>query len=616
MTSKKTKTNESFRYTPTTKLPALSHIKTEWDLEALYYKDENDPKIEADLKAAEKAFITFAKKWRKRPFTTEVSDLVTSLTEFETLTGMPEISRPGRYFSFRSTLNTNDTVAEKQLALIARRLRKASDHILFFTLALGKISKQEQRNFLRHKDLEHFNYYLKRLFLGARYHLSEAEEKIISLKGRQSYTLWVDMVEKIISNRTVTYRGKKIHLPEALETINILKSDEKPKLWKLIIDQMEQIGEVAEHEFNAFVTDVRTEDELRGYQKPYSATALNYEDSEMSIESLVKAVSTNGFQLSQKFYKLKALYQGVSTIDYSQKYDSIGKPPQISFAKSVEICRDVFYGLKTEYGQIFDQLLSCGQIDAFPKQGKHGGAFMSGEVNQPTQVMLNHLNNFTSLETMAHEMGHAIHTMRSKTQTPLYEGHSIVTAETASTLFENLVFDAVYAQASEAEQIVLLHDRITHDISTIERQIAFFNAELEIHTTIYQKGAMTNDELRGVMQRHLTSYLGSAVKVTPRDGFSYVYISHLRYGFYVYTYSFGLLMSTSMAKHYKDDHRYIEKIDQFLSLGSAAKVSDIFSAIGIKTTETDTFTEALKHQAADIATFGRFVKKQNRKASS
>src|SRR5690606_15186052 len=147
-----------------------------------------------------------------------------------------------------------------------------------------------------------------------------------------------------------------------------------------------------------------------------------------------------------------------------------------------------FYGVKTEYGKIFDSMLERGQIDAFPRTGKQGGAFMSNETAHPTHVFLNHVSNFKSLETLAHEMGHAIHAHRSAQNTPLYDGHSIVTAETASTLFENLVFDAVYSQTSDKDKMILLHDRIARDISTIERQIAFFNAELEIHQTIHQKG--------------------------------------------------------------------------------------------------------------------------------
>ena len=235
---------------------------------------------------------------------------------------------------------------------------------------------------------------------------------------------------------------------------------------------------------------------------------------------------------------------------------------------------------------------------------------MSEEIGHPVHVFLNHVPNFKSLETLAHEMGHAIHAHRSAVNSPFYQSFSIVTAETASTLFENLVFDAVYNQASEKDKAILLHDRITRDISTIERQIAFFNAELEMHDTIHAHGSMQNHEFAACMEKHLKSYLGPSVRVTKEDGNSYVYVSHLRYGFYVYSYAFGLLMSTLMSQKYKEDKSYIEKIDKFLSAGSSDTVVNIFKSIGIDTTKEDTFLKALDNHAADIIAFEKMVNKR------
>ncbi len=487
-------------------------------------------------------------------------------------------------------------------------MRKLSDDLVFFTLTLGKVPKKKQKDLLNDKLLSHFRYYLERVFLGAQHDLTEEEEKIINLKSRQSSSMWANMVEKIIANRTITFKGKEVPIAEALELMDKLNQNDKKKTWSNILREMEQIGEVSEHEFNALIMDVRTEDELRGYKKPYSATALSYEDTEESIENLVSVVSTKGFALSKKFYKLKAKYHGVDSLHYTQKYDTIGKDLVIPFEQAVEICRDVFYGLKDEYGKVFDRMLENGQIDVYPKAGKRGGAFMSSAVCHPTHVFLNQVDSFKSLETLAHEMGHAIHSERSKKQSAFYEGHSITTAETASTLFENLLFDAVYEQASDSQKPTLLHDRITRDIATIQRQIAFFNAELEIHNTIYSQGSMTNEELAKCMYTHLKAYLGPAIELTEKDGYSYVYIPHLRYGFYVYTYAFGILMSTVMANHYKEDKSYIKEIDTFLCAGESDNVPNIFKSIGINTSKKQTFVDALKNHENDIKEFEMFTK--------
>lgn len=598
MPSKKPQ-KKSFNYIPTTVLPKIS-IQENWDLKNQYYTGDNDPQIEIDIKAAETAYLAFAKKWRSKPFTSDIKTLAAVLKDSEKMAGNPAFSRPMRYYHLRTALNTGDLAAEKQISLISRRLRKAADATLFFALELGKVDKKSQAKFLKEPTLKPYKYYLERLFAGASHHLSEAEEKIISLKSRQAYGRWTDMTEKIVAQRHITWKGKSVALPEAIEMINLQNFADKEKLWQKIVVELKQISEVAEHEFNAIITDVRTEDELRGYKNPYSATAFSYQDSEESLQNLVNAVSSEGFKLSRDFYKLKAKLHGVEKFTYSQRNESAGGELSISFTKAVEICRDVFYKTHQDYGQIFDEMLQNGQIDVWPKAGKTGGAFMSAQTGHPINVMLNHVTDFKSLETLAHEMGHAVHAARSATNSPFYDGHSIITAETASTLFENLVFDAVYEQVDAHTKTVLLHDRIMRDISTIQRQIAFFNAELEIHETIHKEGGMSSEELATCMQKHMASYLGSAVTVTKDDGYSYVYVSHLRYGFYVYSYAYGLMMSSLMAAHYKADNNYISKIDAFLCAGETKLVKDIYRDIGIDTTKPDTFTNALARMKADI----------------
>lgn len=598
------KNRPKLSYTPHTTLPILSSYRTDWDLENLYYKDENDPRIEADVLYALSAYKKFATRWRKKPFTTDAATLAVALQEYEALTGDPRVSRPGRYFSLRQELAADDSIAEKAAAALRKRLRPAGDSVLFFTLELGKIPPATQRTFLAHPALTHFRYFLRQLFAHAKHDLTEAEEKIIRLKSTQSSHLWQEMTEKLLSTSTVAWKGKAVPLPEAFEMIDALKSADKPKLWAKIIAVLDGFGIPAEHEFNAIINDTRTEDDVRGYKKPYSATALAYEHDEQSIEALVGTMSTRGFALSRKFYKAKAAYHGVDALLYAQKYDSVGEQPVIPFTDALTVCRDVFYQVNAEYGKIFDTMLTRGQIDVYPKKGKRGGAFMSHGTGHPIQVMLNHTDTLKALETLAHEMGHAVHAARSHAKnSPLYDGHSIVTAETASTLFENLVFDAIISAADTKTKTILLHDKITRDIATMQRQIAFFNCELEIHNTIHATGAMTHAELKNCMYRHLSSYLGDAVIVRPEDGASYVHIPHLRYGFYVYSYTFGHLMSSIIAKRYKDDNSYRKEIDTFLTAGASDTVINIFKKIGLDTTKPETFAEALKAHAKDITTW-------------
>lgn len=615
-TSSSTRKHAPLKYTPAAPLRRLSGIKHQWALNALYYASEKDPQIETDLRKVERAFRRFARKWAAREFTASPDVLAHALTEYEKLLGMPETDKAIRYFSLRQAINANDHKAEKHIALLTRRLRKATEQVLFFELTLGQLPRATQAKFTRAPELHRFRYYLEKVFQAAAYQRSEPEEKLVRLKAPQAQSMWHDMVEKLLSTTTISQQHTETSLVSVLERLHTESFSQKPHTWRIITRTLEDLGRVAEHELNAIITDAYTESQWRGYEKPYSSTALAHEVTEHSIESLVRTVTTEGFPISKRFYRVKAAYHDVATLDYSQRAHSIGDELTIRWKDAVAICRDVFYRVHKEYGAIFDRMLENGQIDVFPRPGKRGGAFMSESRGHPTHVMLNHTDTLRGLRTLAHEMGHAIHAERSASQPALYDGFSIATAETASTLFEHLVFQAVYEAAPETRKAALLHEKISDDIATIQRQIAFFNAELELHQTIAQAGAMSNRELAACMRRHLRAYLGPAVAPTLADGYSYVYISHLRYGFYVYTYAFGSMVSRVMAERFTQDKNYVDAIDTFLRAGASDSVANIFRAIELDVEDPELYRTALRAQRADVRALARALQNSSGRAPS
>ena len=599
----------SFRYTPTTTLPKLSSIKTEWDLTKHYYKSEKDPHIETDILAIETAYKTFAKRYAGKDFTNSPEKLVPAVRAFDALIAIPA-SKPILYFWYRSTLNAHDAKAEQAINLLSDRLTKTGNLVIFFSLAIGNIPKNKQKDFLTHVKLAPYRYLLERCFLTAKHTLTEAEEKIMSLKSTPARSLWIAATDKIVNKRSITYKKLTIPLNEAIEKVSAITPVERPKLWHIVRTELKSLAEFAEPELNAIVIDKKINDELRGYKNAYESKVQDNENDLKSVEALVESISTKGFALSRKFYELKAKAHGVPALLYASKYDPIGTEPVIPFNDAVEICRDVFYHTKNEYGEFFDEMLAGGHIDVYPKPGRSGGAFMSSDTGVPTFVLLNQVDTFKSLETLAHEMGHALHSSRSKIGQPIrYQHYSTTTAETASTLFENLVFDAVYTQSNDTTKLTLMHDRLTRDISTIQRQIAFFNFEREMHSLIRTQGAASKEELAKLLVIQLRAHLGKGVKVEDDDGYSFVYIGHFRSMFYVYTYAYGLLMSTIMAEHLKADPSYIKRIDTFLQAGGSDTVENIFRSIGIDAHKLSTFEASLGSLEHNVAEFGRLTKK-------
>jgi len=578
----------------------MKKIKTKWNLN-LFYKSANDTQIKKDIEKIKKAFIFFEKKYiKKDDYLKEEDKLFQALLDYENLIKL-DTDKPLLYFHYRKDLDGKDQEAEANLNKLINELTKYENKILFFLLKIGKIEKKFQKKFLSGKKLRKYNYFLEKIFEMSKYDLAEKEEKIINLKNMPSHSMWVSGVQRTLSKQNVKFRGKEISIGEAQNKVSGLNTIERRALQDKVLEKIKEISSFAESEINAIVLNKKIDDELRGFKNPYSATILGYENNEKSILDFANIV-TKHFYISNRFYNLKKKILKLDYMRYADRGARIGKTTKkISFKEAYEILKSIFKSIDKEYADILDNMLKKGQIDAYPKIGKSDGAYASSSVNTPTMVLLNQTDDFKSLMTFAHEMGHAIHSeLSKKNQIEIYTHYSISAAETASTFFEQAVFDAIFEKLNNKEKIVALHDKIQGDIDTIFRQIAEFNFEIELHNSIRQKGALSSEEIGSMLNKHMKMYLGPAFKLKELDGYFFIRWSHIRNFFYVYTYAYGQIISKIMYDRFKKNNNFGKQIKKFLSAGGSKSPDDIFKDIGIDTARHNFFKEGLISIEKDI----------------
>ncbi len=580
--------------------------KTDWNL-GLMYSSPSDPKIEKDVKILETTIEVFCKKYSKNSkYLNNPSQLLIALNEYEKIDALPY---PLAYFYLYLDVVGGNKIAEAAKNRISLRLTQAGNKILFFKLSIAKIPKSQQKKFLNDNKLSNYRYFLENIFKRSKHYLSENEEKILSLKNLTSRELWISGQENILGKLLINFAGKEIPISEAVGKVKHLPTKERQILHNQIMEKYKSVSDFAESEMNAVVIDKKINDELRGYEKPYSATILNYQNVEKEIELLV-ATTTKQFSVAHRFYKLKSQMHNLPKLAYADRSAVVGKnSKKIPFNEGVSIIRSAFSKLGNEYASILDKYLLNGQIDVFPKVGKKSGAYCWTNVNLPTYVLMNYTEDLSSISTLAHEMGHAIHGELSKGQSVIYQGHTISVAEVASTLFENFVFEEVFKSLSEEEKIIALHDHILDDVQTIFRQIALFNFEVEMHKTIREKGSMSKEEIATMMNKHMKSYLGPLFEMSDVDGYNFVSWSHIRNFFYVYAYAYGQIISKALYKKYQEDPNYMRKIELFLKAGESKSPEDIFKAIGIDTSKPAFFEAGLESIKQDIIKLEKLIRK-------
>jgi oligoendopeptidase F len=582
-------------------------IKTTWNLDHLYI-DQDDPQIKKDIVKYMKDCRTFAEKHKTYDYLKNAEELYKALEEYSNLIDSLNDGRPLIYFHLRTGLNGKDEFSQGQLNIISDQLTKAENLVLFFSLKLGKISQKKQKEFLNDPKLTKYKYYLERTFLTAKYELNEDQEKIINLYSLPGYSLWAKGMDKALSQKTVKFKDNNIPLPEASSILNTLHTKDRRILFKEMMKVTGDLSDFAESEINAVVTYKKIGDELRGFKAPYESRIIQAENDINTVLTLVETI-TSEFKVSQDFYKLKAKLLEEKFLKYADRTAEIGTfNVDYSFTDVYKRLQLSLLSASPIFAQVLDNMIIKGQIDVYPKKGKDSGAYCLGSHNNPTYILLNFKDNFQSATTLAHEVGHAIHTFLSKKQPVIYESYSLSMAETASTFFETLFFNDLTTDLPEDQKVIAIHNKLQDAVSSIFRQIACFNFESELHQTIRTKGSIPHKEIVRLHNKHMLDYLGDSFKLDELDGNFYITWGHLRSPFYVYTYALGQIASYSLLEMYYKDKRFIKEIIKLFESGGKDTPENLFKGIGIDISSKDFYINGINNIKKDIQLLEKLTK--------
>lgn len=587
----------------------MEKYKTEWNL-TLLYKNIDDPQIETDIRKIETICSEIQKKYQKGNFVKTPKSLYDALEHVEKITNSIAEAKPLLYLYLMTQLNTKDDIARARLHKYEQRLVAASNKLVFFDLAIARIPKKDQSSYLSYVPLKKYKYMLQKLFLSAKYALSEKEEQLVNLFGQPARSMWVDANQKFLTTQMLQYGKKTIPLSEAEEIVKNLPKTERHALYKKMLEAYKCATSIAEPEINALVATKALLDTQRGYKDVTTEPFQNHELDTKTIDALLKSIEKYKSSI-HTFFSLHAKLLGEKTLSYVDRNVEVGTVQHsFSFDISVELVKNAFLKAGQWYSTTLEEFLRNGQVDVFPRPKKTSGAYCIGTIGNPVFVLLNHTNDLHSTEVIAHEMGHAFHWIFSQEQPEHYRHHTMATAEVASTFFEQVFSDHIVQTLSEKEKVVYLHSKIQRDIQTIFRQVAFFNFEKELHEYIRSKGYASSVEIQTLLSKHMQAYLGPAFHLTEDDGLQYVAWSHLRLNFYTISYAYGLLVAKGLYEYWKKDKSYIKKVEQFMKAGGSESPKNIFKKAGIDTTSTVFFEQGLEGIKKDISTLERLAKKQ------
>jgi pepF/M3 family oligoendopeptidase len=245
-------------------------------------------------------------------------------------------------------------------------------------------------------------------------------------------------------------------------------------------------------------------------------------------------------------------------------------------------------------------------VDAGPRVGKEGGAYCTGIVPGVSRVFMNFDGSFTSVSTLAHELGHAYHNLNLASRTPLQRMTPSTLAETASIFCETLSFDAAIGDASPEERLVLLDTALSRDLQTV----VDIHSRFLFEQAVFEKRAerdLTVAELKQLMTEAQRATYGPDVE--PLHPYMWVVKSHY-YGptFYNYPYTFGLLFGIGLYARYLDDPAgFRARYDDFLSSTGMEDAAQLGQRFGADVTDIGFWRAGLDVIRGHIAEFERLT---------
>ena len=291
-----------------------------------------------------------------------------------------------------------------------------------------------------------------------------------------------------------------------------------------------------------------------------------------------------------RYVALRKRILGVDELHYYDVYAPLtkGVSAHYTYDQAKQMVLDAVAPLGEEYGTIVRKGFAERWIDVFPNKGKSGGAYSGGSYDSNPYIMCNFTGTLDSVSTIAHEMGHSMHSWFSRhTQPAQYADYTLFVAEVASTVNENLLIEHLLAEKNQdpATRLALLNQYLENFKGTVYRQTMFAEFERDAHAMAERGEALNPTALNNLYKKLIVDYFGPELVVDDEVQYEWARIPHFYRPFYVYKYATGYSTAVALSEGIlKNGEPAVKKYLEFLHMGGSAYPLDELRHAGVDLT--------------------------------
>ena len=554
-----------------------------WSLADLYPSGDS-VEMAAAIEELEQKVAAFETYRAALNDTLSAEDFMHAIKDLEAISKL--LQRIGGYAELWFTEDTQNQAAQSLVARMEQLSAELANRVLFFDLWWKDLNDADAARLM--EGTGDYHYWLAEMRHFKPYTLSEPEEKVINIKdvtGSRALTMLYDaFTNRYTFKLKVDGQEKELTRGELMTYVRMPEAELRKNAYQELYRVYGSDGPILGQMYQTLARDWRNElINLRGYKTPISARNLHNDIPDDVVDTLLDVCQKNT-GIFQRFFQLKAKMLKMDKLSRYDIYAPLAAASKkYSYSEASEMILDSFGQFDPRFARLASKVINENHIDSEVRQGKRSGAFCATINPELTPwVLLNYQGNSDDVATMAHELGHAIHSLLASDHSLFTQHACLPLAETASTFGEMMLVDRLLAdEPDDAVRRDLLFRQVDDSYATIMRQAFFALFEKQAHELI-QQGASV-DDLSEAYLANLQTQFGGSIAIPDEFKWEWVSIPHIYHTpFYVYAYAFGQLLVLSLYKQYKEEGaafkpRYI----RLLAAGGSDAPMRVLSAAGL-----------------------------------
>lgn len=522
--------------------------------------------------------------------------------------GMKKVEKLYLFASMKRDEDLRNALWTSAVAQMQSMVAKLMTATAFVEPELTALPEEKLAAYTADKDFADYDYTLKKIADSKKYVLSEGEEKLLAMatEATDGYNAVFSMINNADLNLgEATYQGKKEKITHGGYGVVLHQGNAtERKEWfeKYYEAYIRVIHAIAQTYYGNVKKDVFFS-RARGYESCLSM-ALHGEDvPKVVYENLVSSVNA-ALPAMHRYISLRKKVLGLEEQHMYDIYAPLVEDAELSlsFEDAYDLVVEGLAPLGEDYQNLLRRAKDERWIDVCETEGKKSGAYSTGAYETHPYVLLNYQKTTNDIFTIAHEMGHSIHTYKSSAAQPYPKAdYTIFLAEIASTVNEVLLLKHLLKKATDKKtKKYLLNYYMDMIRATLFRQTQFAEFEQIVHEKAENGEPLTDENLCETYYALNKKYYGDAIVHDKEIAYEWARIPHFYRSFYVYKYSTGIISAISIAHRVlTEGQKAVEEYFSFLSGGCCTDPVSILKRAGVDLTSTQPFETAMQ-EFADV----------------